>query len=63
MANSKRAYRWFLFFVALGCFVYVVFVRASVPALALFFVSGGLWYWRERRKTRELDAPQPKYPS
>lgn len=60
MANTRRAYRWFLFFVAFLSFWYIVLVRPTLPAVALFFVTGGLWYWREQRKTRELDAAKPK---
>ena len=60
MANTKRAYRWFLFLVALFSFFYVVFRDASPLALTSFFVSGALWWWFERRKTRELDSPKPR---
>jgi len=46
-----------LFWVAFLCFVYFVFRdNDSLWALGLFFISGGLWYWLERRKMRELDA-------
>ncbi|MFH1725225.1 MAG: hypothetical protein ABII00_11480 [Elusimicrobiota bacterium] len=59
--KQRRAYRWALFALAIVCFVYFVFVDSdSIPALALFFLFGGLWYWLERRKMRELDAPEPK---
>ncbi len=59
--RQRRAYRWALFFVAVACFVYFVFLDSdSITALALFFVSGGLWYWLERRKMRELDALRPE---
>ncbi|MBI4424074.1 MAG: hypothetical protein HY554_10130 [Elusimicrobia bacterium] len=60
MANTRRAYRWFLFLVAVVCFFYALFIETSTAAVALFFVTGGLWYWREQRKTRELDSPRPK---
>ena len=54
--------RWTLFFIAFACFVYFVFVdNDSILALSLFFVSGGLWYWRERRKMLELDALRLKH--
>lgn len=56
----RRGYRWTLFVVAAGLFVYVTLVEASAWAVAAFFVSGGLWYWLERRKMRELDAPRPR---
>ena len=55
--RQKRAYRWFLFVVAVVCFFYVVCRSRSPKAVASFFVAGGLWYWLERRKTRELDGP------
>lgn len=55
--RSRRAYRWSLFFVALGCFIYFVFVdRSALWALVLFFVSGILWAWLQRRKMLELDG-------
>ena len=60
MANTKRAYRWFLFLAAVLSFFYVVFFDRSPTAVAAFFVSGGVWYFLEQRKTRELDAPKPK---
>lgn len=60
MANTRRAYRWFLFLVALFAFCHVILVRPTTLGVALFFVTGGLWYWREQRKTRELDSPRPK---
>lgn len=57
----RRIYRWTLLCAAGGSFFYFVFIDTdSMPALVLFFVSGGLWYWLERRKMRELDAPRPK---
>jgi len=56
---SRRAFRWALFFFASACFLYfVLFDNDSIPVLLLFFISGGLWYWLERRKMRELDAPR-----
>lgn len=58
--KSKRGVRWSLFVLAAACFVYAVFVDASVWAVCLFVVSGGWWYWLEQRKTRELDAPSPR---
>jgi hypothetical protein len=59
--RQRRAYRWVLFLAALISFFYFVIVDSdSLSALAAFFVSGGLWYWLERRKMRELDAPHPK---
>jgi len=66
--RQRRAYRWALFFVALFCFFYFVFRDSdSLWALGLFFLSGGLWYWLERRKMRELDGchrrPSPERPS
>ena len=60
MANTRRAYRWSLFVVAVGTFFYILYAGPGVLDVALFFISGGLWYWREQRKTRELDAPRPK---
>lgn len=60
MTNTRRAYRWFLFLAAVLCFFYIIFVDATAQAVTLFFITGGLWYWREQRKTRELDAPTPK---
>ena len=60
MANTKRAYRWFLFLAAALSFFYVVFFDRSPSAVATFFLCGGAWYWLEQRKTRELDAPRPK---
>lgn len=60
MANTRRAYRWFLFLVACCSFFHIVFARPNFANVSLFFVAGGLWYWREMRKTRELDAPRPK---
>ena len=60
MANTRRAYRWFLFLVAVVSFLYIILVRPSASAVLLFFVTGSLWYWREQRKTRELDSPRPK---
>jgi len=55
------AFRWALFLLALLCFVYFVFFDSrSWTALALFFLSGGFWYWRERRKMLELDALRDK---
>lgn len=54
--KQRRSYRWALFLVAALCFAYFVFLdNASVTALVLFFVAGGLWFWLERRKMRELD--------
>ncbi|HVE12560.1 MAG TPA: hypothetical protein VNI01_04130 [Elusimicrobiota bacterium] len=59
--RQRRAYRWLLFAVAAASFVYFVFFhRESAAALAVFFLSGGAWYWLEMRKMRELDAPRPK---
>ena len=59
--RQRRAYRWCLFLVAVVCFVYFVFVDSdSLSALTLFFVSGGLWFWLERRKMTELDALHSK---
>lgn len=53
----RRLARWSLFFAALGAFGYFVAVDSdSLPALGLFFGSGGGWYWLERRKMTELDA-------
>ncbi|MFA6030324.1 MAG: hypothetical protein WC969_10760 [Elusimicrobiota bacterium] len=55
--RQRRAYRWALFVVAAVCFMrFVFFDHASWATLALFFLSGGLWYGLERRKVRELDA-------
>lgn len=59
MARQKRGFRWTLFAVSVLCFMYTVFVRVSLWTLGFFFVSGGAWYWLERRKTRELDALPP----
>lgn len=57
----QLAIRWALFFSAGSFFLYFVFIDSgSLPALAGFFVTGGLWYRRERRKMRELDAPRPR---
>ncbi|MFH2204610.1 MAG: hypothetical protein ABIJ96_15960 [Elusimicrobiota bacterium] len=66
--RQRRAYRWMLFFVAFICFLYFVFHdNDSLWALGLFFLSGGLWYWLERRKMCELDAmiqhPPTDHPS
>ena len=58
--TSWRGYRWTLFLVSGACFAYVAFVRASPWGVAAFFVSGGAWYWLERHKMRELDAPRPR---
>ena len=59
--KKRRAYRWTLFFVAVGCFFYFIAVdNDSMVSLGLFFLSGGLWYWLERRKMTELDGPRPK---
>lgn len=57
MANRTRPVRWLLFFTALFCFFYVVIVDATTWSVGGFFASGLLWYWLERRKMRELDAP------
>ena len=60
--KGRMIFRWALFLIALGCFVYFVFVdNGSITALVLFFLSGGFWYWRERRKMRELDALRVKH--
>jgi len=59
--RSRLALRWSLFFSAGSFFLYFVFIDSgSMSALGGFFVTGGLWYWRERRKMRELDAPRPR---
>ena len=59
--RQRRAYRWMLFLVAAACFLYFVFIDNESPwALGLFFLSGGLWFWLERRKMRELDALHPR---
>jgi len=58
--QTKRGFRWTLFAVAFCCFFWVVFVSSSPWAIALFFISGGGWYYLEQRKTRELDAPKPR---
>ncbi len=56
--KQRRAYRWCLFFFAVICFFYIVFWDSdNLWALGFFFLSGGLWYWLERRKMRELDRP------
>ena len=63
-ARMKRRtiIRWTLFFIAVICFIYFVFIdNGSIPALVLFIISGGLWYWREMRKMRELDALRIKH--
>lgn len=55
--RQRRAYRWFFFLAAFICFVYFVFIDSdSLWALGAFFLTGGLWYWLERRKMLELDA-------
>ena len=55
--RQRRTYRWLLFLLALGSFYYFVFVsHDSLLALGLFLGAGGLWYWLEQRKMRELDA-------
>lgn len=58
--RQRRAYRWALFVVAAVCFLrFVFFDHSAWATLALFFLSGGLWYVLERRKVRELDASAP----
>ena len=58
--KQRRATRWALFFLSAACFFYVLFVdNDSLAALAGFFAFGGFWYWLERRKMTELDAPRP----
>lgn len=53
----RLAFRWAMFCVAVVCFIYFVFFdNDSIWALVMFFASGGLWYWRERRKMTELDG-------
>lgn len=54
---ARRLLRWSLFIAASSSFVRFVAVdNEDMRALAAFFVCGGLWYWLERRKMRELDA-------
>lgn len=55
-----RGFRWLLFLAAALSFFYVMLGGAEPWAVALFFVSGALWYALERRKMRELDAYRPK---
>lgn len=57
MAKPTRPVRWILFFVAIACFLYAVVVDATAWSVGGFFCSGIIWYWLERRKMRELDAP------
>lgn len=56
----RRPVRWTLFALAATAFVRFVFFGRGPAALAVFFVAGGLWFWLERRKMRELDAPRPR---
>jgi len=50
------AARWIFFLTAAGSFLYVAWRGYSPWALVCFFASGGIWFWLERLKTRELDA-------
>lgn len=55
--NFRRFIRWTLFWVAVAAFLRFTLVDSDdMRSLAAFFASGGLWYWLERRKMRELDA-------
>ena len=58
--RQRRAFRWTLFFLAALCFIRFVFLGGGTLSLTLFFIFGGSWYWLERRKMRELDAPHPR---
>jgi hypothetical protein len=60
MVRQKRSFRWTLFSISVICFFYTVLVRVSPWVVALFFLSGGGWYWLEQRKTMELDALPPE---
>ena len=59
MNLQKRSFRWALFGVAVFCFFYTIFIHVSIWSVAVFFASGGAWYWLEKRKARELDAFRP----
>lgn len=55
--NIRRPIRWTLFWLAVAAFLRFTLVdRDDMRSLGAFFVCGGLWYWLERRKMRELDA-------
>ena len=55
--QPRRLLRWALFwFAAGGFFRFILVDNEDMRALAVFIVAGGLWYWLERRKMRELDA-------
>ncbi|MBI5595712.1 MAG: hypothetical protein HY928_06435 [Elusimicrobia bacterium] len=55
--NFRRLVRWVLFWTAAAAFLRFTLVNSDdLRSLAVFFVSGGIWYWLERRKMRELDA-------
>lgn len=55
--QPRRLLRWVLFWLAAASFFRFILVdNEDLRALAVFFVTGGLWYWLERRKMRELDA-------
>ncbi len=57
MLQPRRLLRWFLFWLAAGAFFRFILVdNEDLRALGVFFAAGGLWYWLERRKMRELDA-------
>ena len=53
----KRGFRWFLFLIAFFDFFVVLSGRANVWTVGVFFAAGCSWYFLERRKMRELDAP------
>lgn len=55
--QSRRLLRWVLFWLAGAAFFRFILVdNDDMRALAVFILAGGLWYWLERRKMRELDA-------
>ncbi|MBI3549510.1 MAG: hypothetical protein HY078_10770 [Elusimicrobia bacterium] len=54
---QRRGFRWLLFTIAVIDFFLAVLWRADAWTIGIFFASGGGWYWLERRKMRELDAP------
>ena len=58
--RTKRWFRWLLFLGAAASFLRVVWAGAEPFSVGTFFVLGGGWFWLERRKTRELDAPRPR---
>ena len=57
---KSRNLRWILFVLAIFFLIASFFASNKLWTIGGFFICGGIWFWRARRKAQELDAPRPK---